>query len=203
MILISGVAQAQLRSLIDQYVQFPTAGANQLFVGPIDITDCWVPQEVAPTVALGGGSDSLFVFKFSSTLFNTADSGDVKVDMAVSNQYCTPSKGFAGSVFDSLLAESDTCCTTSGAMLTDKYIQWFLIAASGPAIISANTDTIIVHTSTTGDRAEVTTAGRIITATPKKYAYFRYISGAANSAYNKSHNTVLVHETRENPRPRQ
>lgn len=179
LLLVSSAGIAQMSELVDNSVAFSTAGANVLIVGPIDISDCWVPATAIGSALVA--TDSAFVFKWVSTIFNTADSGSMAVDMGISNQYWKPSRGLAGSVTDSL-AVTDSA---------GSYVKWF---RAGDAILcAADADTIVIHAANTADQTETVLPGRIVTSSPKRYAYFRYTSGAANSAGNKSRHTVLVH----------
>jgi hypothetical protein len=184
-------AGAQMRTLVERFVVFDSANGNVQFTPAIDISDCWVPLNNVGT-AIGAGTDSLWVFAWNSTIFNTADSGAVAVDMGLSNEFAKPSKGFAGTSMDSLLFETDTCCT-KGGYSTDRFNSWFRVGT--PVLCAANADTIVIHASATGNRTEVSLGGRIVTSMPKKYAYFRYTAAAGNSGYNKAKHTVLVHDT--------
>lgn len=179
-------ANAQLKTLVEQNVKFSTAGANVLITGPIDISDCWEQQAVAPLFAVGGGTDSLYVFKWNSTICNSADSGSIAIDMGISNEFWKPTKGFDGS------GNVDSLAVPNGT----EYVKWFSADASGTLCASANVDSIVIHAANTGDQAETQLAGRIITATPKKYAYFRYTAGAANSASNKARHVVVSSVTK-------
>jgi len=175
-------ANAQLKTLVEQNITWSTAGANVTIIGPIDISDCWKPLTAVGTAL--AGSDSAYVFTWNSTVCSSADSGDVDIAMGVSNQFWKPSKGFNGTGnWDSLAVPNGT-----------EHVKWFGADASGVLCSVANSDTIVIHAAATSqaNQTEGQLRGRMVSTTPKKYAYFRYTAGAANSASNKLRHTVVA-----------
>ena len=177
-LMVFSVSSAQLKTLVEKNIQFSTAGANTVIYGPYDISEYWESQKTAGTLVLG--TDSAYVFKWVSMVWNSADSGSIAIDMGISNEQWLPSRGLVGTIKDSLAVPDSA----------GSYIKWF--RAGDAVLCAADADTIVIHAANTADQTETVLPGRIATSSPKKYAYFRYITGAANTASNKARHVVLV-----------